>query len=153
MRVRNKLVYILCLLSLVLRAQEKSYDTSDSLLVRAIFDEALLNGKSYEQLNYLCKAIGHRITGSQQAELALEWAQSEVSRYNVDRLMMQNVQAEHWVRGDKEWVAISEDVDLLLNACALGGSVSTDGPLQAQVVEVAAWKSCLATVQENSKVK
>jgi len=114
MRVRNKLVYILCLMSLVLRAQEKSYDTSDSLLVRAIFDEALLNGKSYDQLNYLCKAIGHRITGSPQAELALEWAQSEVSRYNVDRLMMQNVQAEHWVRGDKEWVAISEDVDLLL---------------------------------------
>jgi carboxypeptidase Q len=136
MRLRNKLVYILCLLSLALRAQKKSYDTSDSLLVRAIFDEALLNGKSYDQLNYLCKAIGHRITGSPQAEQALEWAQSEVSRYNVDRLMMQNVQAEHWVRGDKEWVAISEDVDLLLNACALGGSVSTDGPLQAQVVEV-----------------
>jgi len=136
MRLRNKLVYILCLVSLVARAQEKSYDTSDSLLVRAIFDEALLNGKSYNQLNYLCKAIGHRITGSPQAEQALEWAQSEVRGYNVDRLLMQNVQAEHWVRGDKELVAINKDVDLLLNACALGGSVSTDGPLQAEVVEV-----------------
>lgn len=137
MRLRNRLFYILCFASVVASAQEKSCDTSDSLVVRAIFDEALLNGKSYNQLNYLCKVIGHRITGSQQAEQALVWAQNQVGGYGINRLMMQNVQAEHWVRGDKEWVAISEDVDLLLNACALGGSVSTDGPLQAQVVEVA----------------
>lgn len=113
-----------------------AYDMSDSLVVRAIFDEALTNGSSYNQLKYLCKNIGKRITGSQQAEDALAWAQREILDYGVDRIYMQSVKAQHWVRGDKEWVAISEDLDILLQSCALGGSVSTDGPLQAEVIEV-----------------
>jgi carboxypeptidase Q len=117
-------------------AQQTAYTAEDSLAVRQIFDEALLNGKSYKQLNYLCKVIGNRITGSPQAEEALDWAQKEVSTYGLSRISRQSVQATKWIRGDKEWVAISEDVDLLLNACALGGSISTDGPLQGDVVEV-----------------
>jgi len=124
------------MLSISAIAQDKSYDKSDSLVVRSIFDEALLDGKSYGQLNYLCKVIGHRLTGSQQADDAVNWAQKQVGSYGVSRLAQQSVEADHWRRGDKEWVAISEDVDMLLNASALGGSVSTDGPLQAQVVEV-----------------
>jgi len=120
----------------IITKPEKTYSNSDSLVVRSIFDEALTNGKSYQQLSYLCKVIGKRITGSQQAENALEWAQREVGKYGVDRVYMQSVEAQHWIRGDKEWVAISEDIDMLLSACALGGSVSTDGPLQADVIEL-----------------
>ncbi|PCJ67754.1 MAG: peptidase M28 family protein [Bacteroidetes bacterium] len=134
--ISNVFVVAFVVLTFSTEGQNKVYDTSDSLVVRSIFDEALLRGQSYNQLNYLCKVIGHRITGSQQADDAVEWAQQEVIRYNVSSVSKQSVIANHWVRGDKEWVAISEDVDLLLNACALGGSVGTDGPLQAQVVEV-----------------
>lgn len=143
MKLRNSLILILLTCSVILMAQEETtetpkqtYDVSDSLVVRSIFDDALTNGKSYGQLSYLCKVIGKRITGSQQAEDALAWAQKEVGKYGVDRLYMQSVKAEHWIRGDKEWVAISEDIDMLLQSCALGGSISTDGPLQANVIEV-----------------
>jgi hypothetical protein len=127
------LVFISCTAVL---AQEKNYDTTDSITIRKIYDEALLQGKSYSQLRYLCKVIGNRLTGSQQAEDAVNWAQKEVFQYGVTRIYQQNVLATKWVRGDKEWVAISENVDMLLNCCALGGSISTDGPLQASVVEV-----------------
>lgn len=136
--MRHKIIFtvlISCLVSIGY-AQDKSYDTSDSVMIRGIFTEALMNGESYDHLNYLCKVIGHRLTGSQQAEDALEWAQKEVSKYNPDRISQQSVEATRWIRGDKEWVAISEEVDIMLNACALGGSVSTDGPLQAEVIEV-----------------
>lgn len=143
MKFRNTIFLLLISYCWTVSAQEatsetpeRTYDTSDSLVVRALFDEALTNGKSYGQLSYLCKVIGKRITGSQQAENALAWAQKEVGRYGVDRLYMQSVKAEHWIRGDKEWVAISEDIDMLLKSCALGGSISTDGPLQANVIEV-----------------
>lgn len=143
MKLRNSLSLILICFVQFADAQKetkakpaRTYDVSDSLVVRAIFDEALTNGRSYGQLSYLCKVIGKRITGSQQSENALEWAQREVGKYAVDRLYMQSVEAQHWIRGDKEWVAISEDIDMLLNACALGGSISTDGPLQANVIEV-----------------
>ncbi|MBT6235963.1 MAG: M20/M25/M40 family metallo-hydrolase [Bacteroidetes bacterium] len=142
MRIRIILVLTLIAVVNICRAQssnvasESTYNVSDSLIIRSIFDEALTNGKSYGQLSYLCQVIGSRITGSQQAEDALAWAQKEVVNYGCDRIYTQSVKAEHWIRGEKEWVAISEDIDMLLNACALGGSVGTDGPLQAQVVEV-----------------
>ncbi len=136
MKIKHNILCLLVVVGYTASGQSRSYDTNDSLAVRSIFDEALLNGKSYSQLNYLCKVIGHRLTGSQQAEDALAWAQKEVSAYNPDRIRQQSVEATRWLRGDKEWVAISEDVDLLLNACALGGSIGTDGPLQAEVIEV-----------------
>tara|TARA_B110000879_G_scaffold106365_1_gene143121 strand:+ start:336 stop:1769 length:1434 start_codon:yes stop_codon:yes gene_type:complete len=143
MKLRNNWIILLVGFTYVASAQvevlgerEKTYDTVDSLVVRSVFDEALINGKSYSQLNYLCKVIGKRITGSQQAEDALEWAQKEVERYGTDRVYMQSVEAEHWIRGDKESVRIDGDRDILLKSCALGGSVSTNGPLQAQVIEV-----------------
>ncbi|MBT8327856.1 MAG: M20/M25/M40 family metallo-hydrolase, partial [Bacteroidia bacterium] len=108
----------------------------DSLVIKSIFNEALLNGQSYENLNYLCKVIGHRLTGSVQAQKAIEWAEGIVLGYGIDRVMLQGVDAPHWVRGEKDWVALSEEIDIALNACALGGSVGTNGPLQADVVEV-----------------
>jgi carboxypeptidase Q len=129
------LLTILCV-NVTTQAQDQSYDTNDSLVVRSIFDEALTNGESYANLNYLCKVIGKRITGSQAADDAVSWSKSVVQEYGVDSLYMQSVEAEHWIRGEKESVAISEDIAILLNACSLGGSVSTDGPLQADVVEV-----------------
>jgi hypothetical protein len=136
MKIKYSLLLFLSLSFTVSHAQDNAYDKSDSLVLRSIFDEALMNGKSFGNLNYLCKVIGKRITGSQAADDAVLWSKNVVTNYGVDRLSMQSVEAKHWIRGDKEWVAISEDVDILLNACSLGGSVSTDGPLQAKVVEV-----------------
>lgn len=133
MILKIRLVLIAVCLGFFANAQTSE---ADSILIRSIFTEALTNGQSYGNLNYLCKVIGHRLTGSLQAERALEWAQKTVSKYGVDRIYMQSVKAPQWIRGDKEWVAISEDVDLALNACALGGSVSTNGPLQSKVVMV-----------------
>ncbi len=143
MKLRTSLSFILLSLSWAVNAQSHksgiavpSYDTSDSMLIRSLFDEALINGKSYEQLNFLCKKIGKRITGSQQAEQALAWAYGEVSKYGIDSIYMQSVKAQHWIRGNTERVAISGDADIQLNALALGGSVGTKGQLEASVVEV-----------------
>jgi len=128
--------YISSAQSVVVDVRKKTYDTTDSLVIRSLFDEALTNGKSYSQLNYLCKVIGKRITGSQQAENAVVWAQKEVEKYGADRVYKQRIQAEHWIRGDKERVSIEGDREILLKSCALGGSVSSNGPLRAPVIEV-----------------
>ena len=36
----------------------------DSLVLRKIYDEALVKGDAYENLRYLCKEIGPRLSGS-----------------------------------------------------------------------------------------
>ena len=133
--MKIKLVALFLCLSQAVLAQ-KNHTKEDSLTVRSIFHQALLSGQSYSNLNYLCKVIGNRLTGSPQAEEALQWGEQKVLNYGPDRVYQQYVEATRWLRGDKEWVAISEDVDLMLNSCALGGSIGTDGPVQAEVIEV-----------------
>ena len=68
MRFLLKYLYAACILSTGLSAQT----LTDSLFIRKIYDEALVNGKAYQNLNYLCKQIGPRLSGSVQAPKAVD---------------------------------------------------------------------------------
>src|ERR1700710_818408 len=74
----------------------------DSLMIRKIYDEALVNGKSYESLHYLCKNIGQRISGSANAQKAVEYSKKLMESYGFDKVYLQEVMVPHWVRGEKE---------------------------------------------------
>ncbi|WP_066829983.1 M20/M25/M40 family metallo-hydrolase [Rufibacter ruber] len=112
----------------------------DSLFIRKMYDHALTNGKSYEQLRYLTGRIGARLSGSPQAAAAVEWARQEMEQMGLDRVYLQEVMVPHWVRGDKEHAAIvnsSISPSREVNVLALGGSVATPANgLTAEVVEV-----------------
>ena len=49
-----------------------SAQNPDSLYLRKIFDEALVNGQPYQNLQYLCKQIGPRLSGSANAQKAVD---------------------------------------------------------------------------------
>ena len=107
----------------------------DSIKIRSLFDEALENGHAYENLRELCKDIGHRLSGSPEAEEAVKWGEALLRSYDMDSVWLQPVMVPHWVRGDVEWArTASSDT---LSICALGGSVASDGPESAQVVRFA----------------
>lgn len=76
-------------------AQPKS---GDSLLFRKIFDEALLRGHSYARLGELCKKIGSRLSGSDQAEKGIDWAIDMLNSYNFDSVYKQPVMVPRWQR-------------------------------------------------------
>lgn len=118
------------------KTAEINENRSDSLIIRQIFDESLVRGESYKNLEYLCKVVGHRLSGSQQAEQAVEWGESVLRKMPIDRVYLQQIEIPFWERGDKEWAAISEEYDIDFEIKTLGGSVGSDGPLQAEVVEV-----------------
>ena len=44
----------------------------DSLAIKKIADDVLSNGTAYDNLRYLCKKIGPRLSGSPQAQQAVE---------------------------------------------------------------------------------
>ncbi|MBC8046112.1 MAG: peptidase M28 family protein, partial [Fimbriimonadaceae bacterium] len=46
---------------------------NDSIAFRKIFDEVMLNGQAYDWLHDLCKDVGHRLSGSPQADMAVRW--------------------------------------------------------------------------------
>lgn len=110
----------------------------DSAALRKIYDEALLHGQSYDNLRYLCTTIGARLSGSPQAQLAVDWGRLTMEKMGLDRVYLQEVMVPHWVRGAKEKGEIVSARGKRLDAavCALGGSVGTNGRLRAGVLEV-----------------
>ena len=113
-------------------------DRTDSLALRKLFTEALLRGESYDNLRYLTGTIGPRLSGSPQAQQAVEWGKVTMEKAGFDRVYMQPVLVPHWVRGGKERGEIvgNKGKEIRVPVCALGGSVGTGGKLKAGVVEV-----------------
>lgn len=134
----KKAILMVCLTiwSNFLYSQNNYTIKSDSLVIREIFDEALMNGNSYENLRHLCKNIGHRLTGSESAEEAVQWCKTVASKYNLDKVYLQKIEAPYWIRGDKEFVTLNESIDRPMRASALGGSIGTNGTLKAAVIMV-----------------
>ena len=53
-------------------------DLEKSDFINNIYNEALSNGESYEWLEYLSNDIGHRLSGSVNAERAVKWGRDEL---------------------------------------------------------------------------
>lgn len=113
---------------------------SDSLFIRKIFDEVLLRGHCYENLRILC-ANGPRLSGSVGAEKAVKIMANAMQADGFKTVKLQPTMVPKWERGANELCVIeSKSGKRKLNACALGGSIGTDGKnLKAKVVEIIRW--------------
>ncbi|MGB1080700.1 MAG: M20/M25/M40 family metallo-hydrolase [Flavobacteriaceae bacterium] len=114
-------------------------NTADKNLIKQFYDLSLLEGHSYEWLDYLSNRIGSRLSGSLGAERAVAWTKSELDSLGLDRVYLQPVKVPKWVRGPKEFALIETAPGVTFNVpiTALGGSVATPSVgLKASVVEV-----------------
>mgnify|MGYP002631972255 CR=1 FL=1 len=109
----------------------------DSAFIRKIYDETLLRGKAHEDLRSLCKDVGARISGSAAAEMAVYWSEAKMKSYGFDKVYLQEIQVPHWERGTKENAYFKDDKGILykVKVLALGGSIATEGAIEAEVVE------------------
>lgn len=102
-----------------------------------IATEIIEHGQAYANLEELT-AIGHRLSGSESAAKAVEWAKRKMESYGFDHVVLQPVMVPHWTRGEVEEAAVtSTSPPVSLKLTALGNSVGTpkDG-IEANVVEV-----------------
>ena len=67
----------LVLLFLCLTSQIEA-QTTDERQLKAIYDTALTIGKAYDWLNYLSNQIGGRLTGSVEAQQAVEYTKIQL---------------------------------------------------------------------------
>lgn len=117
----------------------QTHSQTDAEVIKNIYDSSLSNGKSYEWLDYLSNQIGGRLSGSLNAEKAVEYTKEELEKIGLDKVWLQPVMVPKWVRGAPEFAYIETKPGITtpINICALGGSVSTPyGGLKAKVVEV-----------------
>ncbi|HTI59551.1 M20/M25/M40 family metallo-hydrolase [Mucilaginibacter sp.] len=131
MKLKLTLLTLFICTTTLIRAQ-------DSLMLRKIYDEGLVNGRAYENLHYLCKNIGQRISGSANAQKAVEWSKKLMESYGFDHVFLQEVMVPHWVRGAKEQGAIIDGKNRIpVHIVALGMSVATPkNGITAEVIEL-----------------
>ncbi|HJR06723.1 MAG TPA: M28 family metallopeptidase [Pyrinomonadaceae bacterium] len=89
-----------------------------------IIGAALTSDRAYRRLAHLTDHIGHRLSGSQNLERAIEWALSEMRADGLDNVRAEKVMVPHWVRG-AESLELTSPVTRSLSMLGLGNSVGT----------------------------
>src|SRR3990172_7514674 len=144
---RSKSIYsaivLLVMFSLTGSAQTLPYDS----LALTLFKMSLGSGKSYEALTELSTKIGHRISGSPQAEQAVQWTKKTMEEFGLENVRLEPVMVPRWVRGEVEEgsVILPDGKKIPVKITALGGSISTTAKgISAEVVEVHSWEELRA---------
>jgi len=106
----------------------------DSLAIRRIADEILINSKAYENLHYLTKQIGGRLAGSPGMVKAEQWGLKVMKGSGADKTWLQECLVPHWVRGGKDEAkavsirkgsAVPKPLNTPLDVIALGNSIGS----------------------------
>ncbi len=150
--IRQTLLILLIGFPIFLNSQ---IDKEKSDFINDIYNEALSNGKSYEWLEYLSNDIGHRLSGSVNAERAIKWGEEELSNIS-DKVWLQPVMVPKWVRGAPEYAHIesSSGKTISVPILALGGSISTPSiGITANVIEVKSFEELDKIGEEKIKGK
>lgn len=148
--ITSRIVLLVCLcFSFTMKAQ------SDEDVLKIVYETSLTNGHSYQWLDYLSNSIGGRLSGSTNAELAVQYTKAELEKLGLDKVWLQPVMVPKWVRGEKEMAYIETAGAMSkVNICALGGSVATpEKGTKAKVIEVATYKDFEKLGEENIKGK
>ncbi|HLG38709.1 MAG TPA: M20/M25/M40 family metallo-hydrolase, partial [Chitinophagaceae bacterium] len=120
----------------------------DSVFIKKISDEILVNGKAYENLRGLTKTIGARLAGSPQMVKAEKWGLKTMQESGADKAWLQECMVPHWIRGGKDMAEASYNFEphgsrkytqgkKNLDVAALGNSMGSGKKgVSAEVIEV-----------------
>ncbi|SEM55577.1 M20/M25/M40 family metallo-hydrolase [Olivibacter domesticus] len=149
--------YWICVAAVFLLFKNLSAQTTPEdkkATIAHFFDESLTNAPIPAHLHHLTKQIGHRISGSPQAEAAVHWIKLQLEALKPDTVYLQAVKIPVWKRGPKE-KAFFQTADHMqpMQVLAFGGSVATKGTLSAEVVEVKSWAELSALPADKVKGK
>jgi len=97
--------------------------------LKRIQTAALQNDYALRQTAYLSNNIGARLTGSPQAERAVQYVAEEMRKIGLD-VRLQKLTVPHWVRGDEraelvEFSGMAQNTTQKIVVTALGGSIAT----------------------------
>lgn len=110
--------------------------------IKKVQEAAFASDYAYRQVAHLCNNIGPRLTGSAQAQKAVDYVASEMKALGFE-VRTEKVTVPHWVRGEEtaalvEFPGQAPETTQKLVLTALGGSVAT--PAEGVTAEVAVVK-------------
>ena len=106
--------------------------------LKQIQQAALKSDYAYRQVAHLCNNIGPRLTGSAQAQKAVDYVAAELKALGLE-VQLEKLMVPHWVRGEEtaalvEFPGMAEKTTQKIVLCALGSSVAT--PAEGVTAEV-----------------
>ncbi len=135
--MRNRLTYLLSLLcAAATPAAAQTLTERYRPAVDAIIAAATRDSSAWARLAELTDRFGHRLSGSESLERAIDWILAEMRRDGLDRVRGDTVMVPRWVRGE-ESVELVAPRRAPLAMLGLGGSVGTPpGGVEAEVLVV-----------------
>jgi carboxypeptidase Q len=107
-----------------LAAQQESLAERYRAVADRIIDAALADSSAYERLGLLVDGFGHRFSGSESLERALDWILEEMQHDGLENVRGEEVMVPRWIRGEESAVLLEPRVKSL-PMLSLGGSVAT----------------------------
>ena len=117
------------------------YSPQLSAQMKQLHKAALSSDYAYTQLAHLCNNIGPRLSGSAQAQQAVQYVAAEMRQLGLE-VRLEKVTVPHWVRGAEsaelvEFLGQAPGTTQKIVLTALGGSVATAAEgLTAEVIVV-----------------
>lgn len=132
--------FVLCL-SVFTFAQQvtpKFYSEKTLSDLQTLQKAAMESDYAYKQTRYMSYNIGPRLSGSRQAQRAVEYVADEMRKLGLD-VKLQKVTVPHWVRGEEkgelvEWDGMAKGTTQRVVLTALGRSIAT--PNEGLIAEV-----------------
>lgn len=117
-----------------------------------IVDHILTKSQAYATAAHLTDEIGPRMSGSKQADLAVQWTTGQFRSWGID-VRNEKVMARHWERGIERGELVSHNNQKVV-LTTLGGSIATpDEGITADVIEVTSYEQLAALGREKVEGK
>lgn len=105
-------------------AAGQSIDERYRAVADRIIDAALADSAAYERLALFVDLFGHRFSGSESLERAIDWTLEQMQADGLDNVRGEEVMVPVWVRGE-ESAELLEPRPRRLPMLGLGGSIGT----------------------------
>lgn len=97
-------------------------DVAQNIIDMAVYGKA--QNRSYERLATFTDTIGHRLSGSENLDLAIKYMYNALKQDGLENVHLEPVKIPHWVRGEESAVMIFPR-NHTLSILGLGSSVGT----------------------------
>ncbi len=125
-RARAAFGTILALLAGCGSTSQKHLPEESSQIVERILERALTEGETWSKLQELCGEAPHRLSGSEGAQRAVEWALEKMRADGLENVRLEPCTVPRWERGQvEELTLLQPEAGERLPILALGGSVAT----------------------------
>lgn len=142
---------VLVLLLTGVHTSVKSDGVSDEM-VAELQNDALNSDLAWDLVASLTSEVGPRMGGSAADKAAVEWAVGKMQSLGFDRVWTEPVSFPRWLRNNESATLISPTIQKLA-VTALGGSPSTGGPLEGEVIQFDSLKALEAAANESVQGK